>query len=170
MRGQVHLVHLPGGDPPHTPPETFNSEAGPEGSGFHFFNRGQAPAWDPYQSQVTGLVPDEHGRIPEWMQYDPDTGKFVAFDTRTHRGDTEVFIDAKHGYQALYYNQDKIPDGMIRNIVSEARRQQSAVPEDAVLEWHVSSPEGAAALHHILDKELKDRMRIQVIYTPEGSE
>ncbi|MDO5053292.1 MAG: hypothetical protein Q4E05_10450, partial [Pseudoclavibacter sp.] len=85
-------AHLPGGHPPHTPPETYRPEAGPDGSGFHFFNRGQDPSWGPYQSQVTGLLPDEQGRIPEWMQYDPNTGKYVAFDTRTHRGDTEVFI------------------------------------------------------------------------------
>ena len=48
--------------------------------------------------------------------------------------------------------------------LATAERQLGALPPGATLEWHVSNPQGAAALRAMLEKN--DIFDIAVIYTP----
>lgn len=50
------------------------------------------------------------------------------------------------------------------SLIQQAERQLRVLPGDAVLEWHVSNPHGAAAIERLLvDNNITD---ITVIYTP----
>lgn len=119
-----------------------------------------------YHSQITGLLPDPQGRIAKWMQHHPDTGGYVPFGSKVLRGEDEVFLEPKHGYRFLYHNYDNTSKAWANHLVAQAERQQEALPRGATLEWHVSTPEGAAAIYTLLD-EAFDELRINVIYTPE---
>ena len=122
-----------------------------------------------YQEQISGIERLADGRIAEYNQLDLDTGKPVSFDGHTHRGHppVEVFLEAKDGYAQLHYR----PEGdwsknVARSLLRQARRQTRALPDGAILEWHVSDPHGAQAIDALFRRN--DIEDISVIYTPKG--
>lgn len=160
------------GDPhPHTPPETHNRATGTPG--VEHVNRGNTNGkenpkienWLKYQEQITGWKRNNKGEMPEYTRYDSN-GEPVRIDGRTWRGQPpqEVYLDAKRGYQRVYYDPTHTK-GMQQQLIDEAKRQRRVLPPGAKLEWHISSREGANAISTILAKK---RIRgIDVIYTPE---
>ena len=160
------------GDPhPHTPPETHNRATGTPG--VEHVNRGNTNGkenpkienWLKYQEQITGWKRNNKGEMPEYTLYDSN-GEPVRIDGRTWRGHPpqEVYLDAKRGYQRVYYDPAS-SEGIKDNLIAEAKRQLGVLPPGAKLEWHISSREGANAISTILAKK---RIRgIDVIYTPE---
>ena len=160
------------GDPhPHTPPETYNRATGTPG--VEHVNRGNTNGkenpkienWLKYQEQITGWKRNNKGEMPEYTLYD-SKGKPVRIDGRTWRGHPpqEVYLDAKRGYQRVYYDPTH-SEGMQQQLVDEAKRQRRVLPPGAKLEWHISSREGADAISRILEDEgIYD---VDVIYTPE---
>ena len=160
------------GDPhPHTPPETHNRATGTPG--VEHVNRGNTGGrenpkienWLKYQEQITGWKRNNKGEMPEYTLYDSQ-GKPVRIDGRTWRGHPpqEVYLDAKRGYQRVYYDPAS-SKGIKDNLIDEADRQLGVLPPGAKLEWHISSREGADAISRILeDARIYD---VDVIYTPE---
>ncbi|PVB10681.1 hypothetical protein DDJ71_25720 [Mycobacteroides abscessus] len=156
--------HYPGGWPPGTPESTWTK--GDTDPGWHHINRGERP-WMPYQEQISGAERLPDGRIPEYAQLNPDTGKHVNFDGHTYRGDQEIFLDAKDGYAKLATEPGKPwTDGMKDGLLKEVENQLGALPEGARLEIHVSNPMGAAAIRKLLDDA--DLTDANVIYTPKA--
>ncbi|WP_338569730.1 Tox-REase-5 domain-containing protein [Arachnia propionica] len=160
------------GDPhPHTPPETHNRATGTPG--VEHVNRGNTNGkenpkienWLKYQEQITGWKRNNKGEMPEYTRYDSN-GEPVRIDGRTWRGQPpqEVYLDAKRGYQRVYYDPTHTK-GMQQQLIDEAKRQRRVLPPGAKLEWHISSREGADAISRILEDEgIYD---VDVIYTPE---
>ena len=160
------------GDPhPHTPPETHNRATGTPG--VEHVNRGNTGGkenpkienWLKYQEQITGWKRNNKGEMPEYTLYDSQ-GEPVRIDGRTWRGHPpqEVYLDAKRGYQRVYYDPAS-SKGIKDNLIAEAKRQLGVLPPGAKLEWHISSREGADAISRVLeDKGIYD---VDVIYTPE---
>ena len=167
-RGQHYASgdpHYPGGWPPDTPEATWSK--GDTDAGWQHINRGPEKPWMDYQSQITGIERTPDGRIPEYTRLDPATGDPVNFDGRVHRGDQEVYLDAKRGYSALETDVGKPwANGMSEGLLKEVPRQLDAMPPDAVLEIHVSTPAGARAIRQLLDEA--DYYDVNVIYTPEA--
>lgn len=154
--------HFPGRWPPDTPAETW--VPGQTDQGWKYFNRGSSE-WVDYQLDAGGLERTPDGRVPEYMQVDPNTGKPVAFDSHLFRGEQEVFIDAKAGREGMFWQPDN--EYWVKRAATDlatAERQLSALPPGAKLEWHVSTPEGAAALRNMLDENFI--YDITVVYTP----
>ena len=161
----------PGEPHPHTPPETHDRATGTPG--VEHVNRGNTSGaenqkienWLRYQEQITGWKRGSDGKIPEYTLYDSN-GDPVRIDGRTWRGHPpqEVYLDAKRGYQRIYYDPAS-SKGIKDNLIAEAKRQLGVLPPGAKLEWHISTREGANAISTILAKK---RIRgIDVIYTPE---
>ncbi|MCZ0730908.1 WXG100 family type VII secretion target [Mycolicibacterium iranicum] len=154
--------HFPGRWPPDTPGETWVQ--GQTESGWKHFNRGDSD-WVDYQLEAGGLERAPDGRVPEYMQVDPNTGRAVAFDSHLYRDGQEVFIDGKMGREGMFWQPDS--DYWTKRAAGDlatAERQLAALPPGATLEWHVSNPQGAAALRAMLEKN--DIFDIAVIYTP----
>ena len=160
------------GDPhPHTPPETHNRATGTPG--VEHVNRGNTSGkenpkienWLKYQEQITGWKRNNKGEIPEYTLYD-SKGKPVRIDGRTWRGHPpqEVYLDAKRGYQRVYYDPTH-SEGMRKQLIAEANRQLGVLPPGAKLEWHISSREGADAISRILEDARI--YNVDVFYTPE---
>lgn len=156
--------HYPGGWPPGTPEATWAK--GDTDPGWHYINRGERP-WMPYQEQISGAERLHDGRIPEYAQLNPDTGKMVNFDGHTWRGGQEVFLDAKDGYAKLATEPGKPwTDGMADGLLKEVNSQIQALPPSAILEIHVSDPVGATAIRNLLaSRRIFDAT---VIYTPKA--
>ncbi|MGV0774021.1 hypothetical protein [Mycobacterium syngnathidarum] len=157
--------HHPGGWPPSTPAETWSK--GDTTPGWEHMNRGPEKPWMPYQEQITGIERTPDGRIPEYVLIDPDTGAPVRMDSGPiTRGDQEVFLDAKREYSPLFKHPDAPWTANIREgLVNEAERQLNALPDGAILEWHVANPQSAAIMRHLL--ESRGLLDVDVIYTPE---
>ncbi|WP_420111728.1 hypothetical protein [Pseudactinotalea sp.] len=158
--------HLPGDHPPgRVPPATTQHGSGD--TGIVHLNRGDRGM--DYQLQISGYSRTPDGRIPEYQYVDPETGESVDFDGHTTRGrpPQEVFLDGKDGYEVLG-RAPEIPmsQGMRTNLLAEADRQLRVLPEDAVLEWHVSDPVGASAIRKLLADNGITADDITVIYTP----
>ncbi|MHA7651117.1 hypothetical protein ACX9NE_18505 [Mycobacterium sp. ML4] len=119
----------------------------------------------PYQGQISGLEMTPDGRIPEWVEINPETGAPVHFDGRTQRGPQLVYLDAKDGYEAIATHADRPwGQGQARSVLDTTERQLAALPDGAILEIHVSSPLGAAAIRQLLaDNRIFD---VSVFYTP----
>ncbi|WP_303351700.1 Tox-REase-5 domain-containing protein [Kocuria sp.] len=124
-------------------------------------------AWMRYQAQISGLDIDQYGGLAEWHQPRPG-GSHVQFDGRVMRGDPprEVFLEAKHGYKG---ELDPVTGRVSRDFESlwedQLRRQLDAMPDAAHLEWHFSSPEGAAAARRLFSTN-PDFSQVKFIYTP----
>ncbi|GAA3675393.1 restriction endonuclease fold toxin 5 of polymorphic toxin system [Yimella lutea] len=119
-----------------------------------------------YQEQITGAQRTANGHLSEYVRHDPTSGRPVAFDGRTFRGDppVETFLDAKHGYAQLAHQpRSDWSTGTSDRLVSEAERQVRALPDGARLEWHASDPAGAAAIKDLLDS--RGIFEIDVIHT-----
>ncbi|WJR32402.1 hypothetical protein P3F83_17990 [Mycobacteroides immunogenum] len=154
--------HYPGRWPPDTPAETW--VPGETDRGWKYFNRGDSE-WVDYQLQTGGLERTPDGRVPEFMQYDPNTGKAVAFDSFLHRGAQEVYIDGKVGREGMFWQPDSSYwEKRAFSDFGTAQRQLSALPPGAILEWHVSNSQGAAALREMLEQ--RRIFNVDVIYTP----
>lgn len=79
----------------------------------------------------------------------------------------EVFIEAKNNYRQL----GSAPLGersvsRTRAIVLQMTRQIDALPEGAMLEWHVTDPHGAQGVRMVVDKVGFGGL-LDIIYTPE---
>ncbi|WP_010533226.1 Tox-REase-5 domain-containing protein [Brachybacterium squillarum] len=153
----------PGDGDPHTPDEYRDPDSG---DGIEHQDRGNDDKpWRRYQEQISGWNRTEDGRIPEYVVHDLDGNK-VAFDGRTMRGDQEVFLEAKRGYEIL---QDApgsaMASDMMKSIHKQASSQTKALPDGAKLEWHVSSQKGATAIRNVLESE--GLRKIDVVFTPE---
>jgi uncharacterized protein YukE len=157
--------HHPGLWPPQTPEATWSK--GDTDPGWQYLNRGEDKNWMPYQEQISGAERLPDGRIPEYTQVDPETGKPVNFDGHDYRNGHEVFLDAKDGYEALATQPGKPwTEGMANSILDEVPRQLRALPEGATLEIHVSNPLGAAAIRDML--ETRGLFDVTVTYTPKA--
>jgi hypothetical protein len=102
-----------------------------------------------YQEQISGIERLPDGRIAEYIHHDPDTGKPVSFDGHTNRGHppVEVFLEAKDGYARLYHQPESTWSyDASRSLLLQTRRQIRALPDDAIMEWHVSDAHGARAI------------------------
>ncbi|WP_371203439.1 hypothetical protein [Microbacterium sp. BWT-B31] len=159
-------VHYPGDYPPHTPDTTYVN--GNDESGWAPVNRGEDRPWMGAQEQISGILRDENGHLLEWHQVDRETGKVVEFDGHTWRGDpplTEIFLEVKDGHSPLYWAPDSpISVSRAERIVTQMRQQLESLPDNAVLEWHVTDPHGAVAIRQImLRAEIYD---VEVVYTP----
>ncbi|SKJ75580.1 transmembrane protein [Mycobacteroides abscessus subsp. abscessus] len=154
----------PGGWPPSTPEATWTK--GDTTPGWEHMNRGPDKPWMPYQEQITGIERTPDGRIPEYVLIDPDTGAPVRMDSGPiMRGDQEVFLDAKREYEPLFKYPDKDFTANIREgLVDEAQRQLNALPDGALLEWHVANPQSAAIMRDLL--ESRGLLDVRVVYTP----
>lgn len=76
-----------------------------------------------------------------------------------------TLLEAKDGYAGLHFAEhtDRFRE-ISASLIQQAERQLRVLPGDAVLEWHVSNPHGAAAIERLLvDNNITD---ITVIYTP----
>lgn len=154
--------HYPGRWPPDSPEETW--VPGETDRGWKHINRGYSD-WTEYQLSAGGVERAPDGRVPEFMQLDPTTGKPVAFDSFVTRGDQDVYLDMKRGREGMFWQPDnQYWMNRAYGELATAQRQVSALPPGAILEWHVSTPEGAAAVRQMLENE--DIYQINVIYTP----
>ncbi|MDP7735102.1 Tox-REase-5 domain-containing protein [Mycobacterium paragordonae] len=119
----------------------------------------------PYQGQISGMERPPSGYLPEYVEINPQTGLPVDYDGHVLRGPREVFLEAKDGFRGLAFAPDNSYWlSRAEGAVGQATRQLDALPEGAVLEWHVSDPYGAAALRELFDSNgLYD---VTVIYTP----
>ena len=159
-------AHLPGGHPPTTPEATWDPKSGE--AGFDHVTP-TSPKGIDYQAQISGLEVLPDGRQPEYVVPSDNPGGSVKFDGHTMRGDppVEVFLEAKDGYSIL----GEAPfhpkaQNMMDSIRAQVDRQLNALPEGAVLEWHVSDPIGAAAIQKIFDDLMLED--VQVFYTPKA--
>ncbi|WP_241178219.1 hypothetical protein [Mycolicibacterium nivoides] len=155
----------PGGWPPSTPDPTWTK--GDTTPGWEHMNRGPEKPWMPYQEQITGIERTPDGRIPEYVLVDPDTGAPVRMDSGpVMRGDQEVFLDAKREYEPLFkYPEAPWVDNIRQDLLKEAQRQLNALPDGAILEWHVANPQSAAIMRDLLESRGLDD--VHVIYTPQ---
>ncbi|MCA4997624.1 hypothetical protein HWD35_23150 [Tsukamurella tyrosinosolvens] len=153
----------PGGWPPSTPAATWTK--GDTTPGWEHMNRGPEKPWMHYQEQITGIQRTPDGRIPEYVLINPETGAHVRMDSGPiMRGDQMVFIDAKREYAPLFkYPSADWVDNIKTDLLMEAQRQLDALPEGAILEWHVANPQSAAIMRELLESRGLD---VDVIYTP----
>lgn len=108
---------------------------------------------------------DPEGFLPEYVRVDPDTGTAVDYDGHDIRRGEEVFLEAKDGMRGLAFQPDN--DYWMRRAeraLDQATRQLAAMPEEAILEWHVSDPYGAAAVRDLF--AANGLYEVTVIYTP----
>lgn len=120
-----------------------------------------------YQLQIAGWKRFESGGIPAYQQISVSTGQSVMFDGHTFRGPNrlEVFLTAKYDYEILAADDTGIRErGIVSDILMQAQRELDAIPDDAILEWHVSNTYGAAAIDRLFRTE---GLRVKVYYTPE---
>ncbi|MFV8051478.1 MULTISPECIES: Tox-REase-5 domain-containing protein [Mycobacteriaceae] len=157
--------HHPGMWPPQTPDITYNKAEGQ--SGWTHIQHNVDKDWLPYQGQIGGVERTPEGAMPEWSQINPETGAKVDFDGHDYRGPQEVFLEAKDGFRGLAFAPDNSYwEGRAEKALAQVQRQLEAIPPDAVLEWHVSDPYGAAALRQLFqDRQIYD---VDVFYTPKA--
>lgn len=154
----------PGGHPPSIPERTWDPDSGMPG---HDYVTPTSDKGVEYQSQISGweVLPD--GTQPEYLLPTNTASGVVKFDGHTVRGDppVEVFLEAKDGYEVLGTAPGgKMAKDMTDNILEQVDRQSRALPDGAVLEWHVSDPVGAAAIQKLFrDNEIYD---VDVFFTP----
>ncbi|ANN98216.1 Tox-REase-5 domain-containing protein [Mycobacteroides abscessus] len=157
--------HHPGGWPPGTPEATWSK--GDTDPGWKHINHNTDKDWMPYQQQIGGIERTPNGALPEWVQPNPETGAPVDFDGHTFRGPQEVFLEAKDGFRGYAFNPDSdYWQGRADKAIIQVQRQLAALPDDALLEWHVSDPYGASALRRLfMDRGIDD---VEIIYTPKA--
>ncbi|TLH64314.1 hypothetical protein C1S80_12845 [Mycolicibacterium aubagnense] len=155
--------HHPGNWPPHTPESTW--QKGDTEPGWRHVNRGPDKPWMDFQGQVGGVERTPDGHIPEYVRIDPTTGKPVDYDGQLFRGPQEVYLEAKDGHRGLAFAPDSTYwEGRADKTLEQVERQLRALPPDAILEWHVSDPYGAAAIRKLF--EANGIYDVPVIYTP----
>jgi hypothetical protein len=153
----------PGNWPPHTPEATW--QKGDTDPGWRYVNRGPDQPWMDFQGQVGGVERTPDGHLPEYVRTDPTTGKPVEYDAQVFRGPQEVYLEAKDGHRGLAFAPDSTYwEGRADKTLEQVERQLRALPPDAILEWHVSDPYGAAAIRKLF--EANGIYDVPVIYTP----
>lgn len=167
-RGQHYTSgdpYRPGDWPPHTPEPTFGKDGADHG--WEHVNRGPEKPWMDFQSQITGIERTPEGLIPEYTRIDPETGDKVRYDGPTIRDGQEIYLDAKREYPMLVNQADKPWVASIRDgLVDEVARQVRAMPEGAVVEWHVSNRGSSEVMRQLLDDN--GFYDVRVVYTPEA--
>lgn len=154
---------FPGEYPPRVPEPTYTK--GDSEPGWAHINRGPDRDWMPYQGQISGTDRPPSGHLPEYVEINPETGVPIDYDGHTFRGPQEVFLEAKDGFRGLAFAPDNSYWlSRAEGAVGQATRQLDALPEGAILEWHVSDPYGAAALQELFER--RRLFDITVIYTP----
>jgi hypothetical protein len=153
----------PGNWPPHTPESTW--QKGDTEPGWRYVNRGPDQPWMDFQGQVGGVERTPDGHLPEYVRTDPTTGKPVDYDSHVFRGPQEVYLEAKDGHRGLAFAPDSTYwEGRADKTLDQVERQIRALPPDAILEWHVSDPYGAAAIRKLF--ETNGIYDVPVIFTP----
>ncbi|MFL0289172.1 hypothetical protein ACJH6H_28445 [Mycobacterium sp. SMC-21] len=153
----------PGNWPPHTPESTW--QKGDTEPGWRHVNRGPDKPWMDFQGQVGGIERTPEGHLPEYVRTDPTTGKPVEYDAQVFRGPQEVYLEAKDGHRGMAFAPDSTYwEGRADKTLEQVERQLRALPPDAILEWHVSDPYGAAAIRKLF--EANGIYDVSVIYTP----
>jgi len=153
----------PGNWPPHTPESTW--QKGDTEPGWRHVNRGPDKPWMDFQGQVGGIERTPEGHLPEYVRIDPTTGKPVDYDAQVFRGSQEVYLEAKDGHRGMAFAPDSTYwEGRADKTLEQVERQLRALPPDAILEWHVSDPYGAAAIRKLF--EANGIYDVPVIYTP----
>jgi len=157
-------VHLPGWDPPRTPADTFTPGSG--GHGWYAEIRQVTKPSFEYQMQVSGLLPDAGGRLPEYYRTTPD-GREVSYDGMVMRGDVAVHQEMKNGWDDLAFLPDS-PHAIAKldDWIEQARRQVAGLPPGGVLEWHLSNAHAAAAIREAFAKPDLGLVDVVVLYTP----
>ena len=149
---------FPGDYPPHTPPNK---------NGIKYIKRTKEYAeWVQYQEQISGWNVTNDGKIPEYVVPMPGK-KPVEFDGHTVRGEppVEIFLEAKHRHQPLLYYAEYMNSQKTQvRILKQVRRQMSVLPENAQLEWHISSKQGAQAISLLFIKA--KIYSVKVVHTP----
>ncbi|PJE01677.1 MAG: hypothetical protein CK428_30930 [Mycobacterium sp.] len=155
--------HFPGEYPPRVPEPTFTR--GDTEPGWAHINRGPDREWMPYQGQISGTERPPSGYLPEYVEINPETGSPVDYDGHTYRGAQEVFLEAKDGFRGMAFQPgNSYWLSRAEGAFGQAQRQLDALPEGAILEWHVSDPYGAAALRQLFER--RRLFDVTVIYTP----
>lgn len=94
--------------------------------------------------------------MSEYTAPDPrDPSKAAFLGGRVLRGEPpqEVFLEAKRGYEILErYPNSLRAEGIRENLSKEAIRQLRILPDDAKLEWHVSTERGATAIRDTIEE------------------
>ena len=123
----------PGDHPPRLPRAVYDLAAGIR-SGIDYLRRGPLTDWIRYQLQISGWTRTPDGAIPEWKEPHPDGGT-IAYDGRTTRNDTIVYLEAKHGYELLARNPRTLDtteyqrlQDITTRIEDQVKRQIAALP------------------------------------------
>lgn len=153
-------AHRPGEANPHTPPETYERGSAEPGVDYRARAGDVDTPWRRYQEQISGWEATPDGRVPEYTMPDVlDPSRTVTFDGHVLRGEPpqEVFLEAKRGYEIL----DRSPDtprarGIRQNLEEEVIRQYNVLPDNARLEWHVSTESGATAIRNAVINALRE--------------
>lgn len=130
-----------------------------------------------YQEYVTGVKhPGTKGAPELFVPKGDGSGNEIPFDGYVPAGSRgpgspPVYIDAKDGFS--YTNDPKSFIGKmeLERKLAEARGQVDALASNpgakgAVIEWHVSDPEGAEAFRRMVAADDKLRNKVFVYYTP----
>ncbi|MFL0295225.1 hypothetical protein ACJH6J_30040, partial [Mycobacterium sp. SMC-18] len=94
-------------------------------------------------------------------------GKVRPFLRRLAEAHPQVLIiaQAKDGHRGMAFAPDSTYwEGRADKTLEQVERQLRALPPDAILEWHVSDPYGAAAIRKLF--EANGIYDVSVIYTP----
>lgn len=162
--------HLPGEHPNSFPIETYDPVTG---KGVKYVNYAEHKAWMDYQAQISGFeLGTDTGKVQIAEHVVPSVDEFgqpssVKFDGHTTRGDppVEVFLEAKHGYSALYKDPDSTrADDYRESLLDQVERQQRALPPGAILEWHISDAASATKIMELFEKN--DVFNVNVLFTP----
>lgn len=157
-------VRLPGWETPWSPENTFTPGSGGEGW-YAEARQVEKPAFQ-YQIQVSGILPDANGMLPEYYRTTPD-GREISYDGMVMRDDIPVHQEMKNGWDDLAFRPDS-PE-VARTLSAwtrQAARQVAALPPGGVLEWHLSNPHAAAALRDAFSQPHLCLEDVVVLYTP----
>ncbi|GAA3597575.1 hypothetical protein GCM10022198_22220 [Klugiella xanthotipulae] len=111
-----------------------------------------------YQIDKSGIAPSDNAKVIEYFVESPETGKPVAFDNFTHRGDpppVEVYQEFKGNYS--FITEPWFPDtrrtAILKEMAVQAKRQWDTMKgTGGLLEWYFKDPEVAELAQIAFDK------------------
>lgn len=123
-----------------------------------------------YRTQITGLLPTDDGRLPQWNVPDPLTdGGFVPFDGRTIRGaeEHEVLLQAFEAERIPELRQwpetaESVETG--RRVLGLAAAQLRVKSPESTVEWHFEDAATGDGVNRLFSEAGLDG--IVVRYTP----
>lgn len=137
-------ARLPGTEPPWSPPDSF--EPGVTDAGWRAEKRPLHWESIKYQMQVTGIRPNAADALPEYWRTTPSGGE-ISYDGHTIRNGGEVYQEVKNGWDELaFYPESEKMEAKMGEFVKQAREQVRALPDGALLEWHMSDPLAASVI------------------------